>query len=405
MTSQSNRLLTPAVIVAALGYFVDIYDLVLFSIVRVPSLRGLGYEGQALFDHGVSLLNHQMIGLLIGGIIWGILGDKRGRLTVLFGSIFMYSVANLANAFVHSIEAYAIWRFIAGVGLAGELGAGITLVAEILPKNRRGLGTTLVAGVGVSGAILAGVIAEFFNWRTCYIIGGTLGLALLFLRIGVRESGMFSNLKATQVARGHFLSLFKKWDLTRRYLACVLVGIPIWYVIGILVTFSPEFALATGSSSAISGGRAILFTYLGLVLGDIGSGLLSQRLQSRKRALYVFVSMTTLFVLAFFLLRDLSEVSFYLLCVCLGTSVGYWAIFVTVAAEQFGTNLRATTATTIPNFVRGSVVPLTLTFTALKPSMGLLSSGAAVGAATLVIAFFAIHNLNETFSHDLDFIE
>jgi predicted MFS family arabinose efflux permease len=394
------------ILVAALGYFVDIYDLILFSIVRVPSLTSLGLSGEALLESGVLLLNMQMFGMLVGGIAWGVMGDRKGRLSVLFGSIVLYSLANIANAFVQDVTTYAALRFIAGVGLAGELGAGITLVAEILPKEVRGYGTTLVASVGVMGAVVAVMVGDAFDWRIAYIVGGVMGLALLILRIGVFESGLFEDVKQrASVSRGNFFALFAKPARTRRYLSVVLVGLPIWYVIGILITFAPELGAAVGVHPTPSAARAVLFAYLGLTAGDLASGLISQWLRSRKRALGIFLGLTTACVLVYFAPFAKPLGLFYGLCFALGASIGYWAVFVTVASEQFGTNLRATSTTTAPNFVRGAVVPVTLLFQALREPFGLSMAGLTVGLMTIAIALVALWGLEETFGRDLDFVE
>jgi MFS family permease len=375
------------VIVAALGYFVDIYDLVLFSIVRVPSLKSLGLSGQELIDKGVFLLNMQMAGMLIGGIIWGVLGDRKGRLKIMFGSIFLYSVANMANGMVTSLPAYAALRFIAGVGLAGELGAGVTLVSEVLHKSIRGYGTMLVASVGVSGAILANLIANAYDWRNAFYIGGVLGLLLLITRISVAESGMFKAMEEkTGMSRGNMLALFTDRRRFLRYLNSILIGVPIWFVVGTLITFSPEFAKALGTTGPVSAGNAVMFCYLGLIFGDLSSGLLSQLLKSRKKVILIYMLLTIAGIALYFLQGSRSPAFFYGVCLALGFAVGYWAIFVTVAAEQFGTNLRATVATTVPNFV--------------------LEGGAlAVGAICLVAGFVALASLEETFHKDLDYFE
>ena len=393
------------ILVAALGYFVDIYDLILFSIVRVPSLTSLGLSGDALLESGVLLLNMQMAGMLVGGIAWGVMGDRKGRLSVLFGSIVLYSLANIANAFVQDVSTYAALRFIAGVGLAGELGAGITLVAEILPKDIRGYGTTLVASVGVMGAVAAVMVGDAFDWRVAYTVGGVMGLALLVLRIGVFESGLFEDVKQRSISRGNFFALFAKPARTRRYLSVVLVGLPIWYVVGILITFAPELGKAVGVTPPPSAARAVLFAYLGLTAGDLASGLLSQWLRSRKRALGIFLGLTTTCILIYFAPFEKPLGFFYALCFALGTSIGYWAVFVTVASEQFGTNLRATSTTTAPNFVRGAVVPVTLLFQALREPFGLQAAGLSVGMLTVAIALIALWGLEETFGRDLDFVE
>jgi MFS family permease len=393
------------VLVSALGYFVDIYDLILFGIVRVASLTELGVKGDELIKTGVYLLNMQMAGMLIGGIVWGIWGDKKGRLSVLFGSIFLYSAANFANAFVTSVDMYALLRFIAGVGLAGELGAAITLVSEVMPKETRGYGTALVATIGVSGAIGAAIVGDLFSWQTAYIIGGLLGLILLLMRIKMYESGMFKSLQTSNVGRGKFLKLFTSRDRFLRYLYCILIGLPIWYVVGILITFSPEFGKVIGVREPISAGKSIMFTYLGLIFGDFASGFLSQLMKSRKKVVGIFIFLTSIFMLIYLFITGLTIFLFYTLCVLMGFSIGYWAVFVTTASEQFGTNLRSTVTTTVPNFIRGSVVPITLVFDALRNSMGMIYSALIVGVVSVLIALYALFYLKETYGTDLNFLE
>ncbi|MFO0752098.1 MAG: MFS transporter [Thermodesulfovibrionales bacterium] len=393
------------VVVASLGYFVDIYDLVLFSIVRVPSLKSLGLQGQELLDTGVFILNMQMAGMLLGGILWGVLGDKKGRLKILFGSIFLYSLANAANGLTATVGQYAALRFIAGIGLAGELGAGVTLVAEILPKESRGYGTMMVASVGVTGAILANYIAEHFDWRTAYYIGGGLGMFLLALRVSAYESGMFTQMAGKDISRGDFFSLFTRRERFFRYLKSILIGVPIWFVVGILITFSPEFGRALHIAAPVSAGKAVMYCYLGLVLGDFSSGLLSNYLRSRRKAVFLFIVLICVSLGAYFALDGASTAAFYAVCGALGFAGGYWAVFITIAAEQFGTNLRATVATTVPNFVRGMVVPITFLFQAAKSHFGILQGGAAVGGICILLALYALHRLDETFTKDLDYIE
>ena len=393
------------VLVAALGYFVDIYDLILFLIVRVKSLRGLGVPAAELLDKGVLLLNLQMIGMLTGGLLWGILGDKRGRLSVLFGSIFLYSVANIANGFVHTVPEYAALRLIAGIGLAGELGAGITLVSEVMSREGRGWGTTVVAGVGLCGAIVAALVGAAFPWQTAYIVGGVLGLALLALRVGLRESGMFQGVRETAVARGSFLLLFATAARAKRYASVILVGMPIWFTISILVGLSPELSHAMGLRETPDPGRAVMLFYIGASLGDFSSGFLSQLLRSRKKVLGIFLTLTALAIALYFAIGGSSLTALYACCAALGAATGYWAVFVTVASEHFGTNLRATATTTAPNFVRGSVVPMTAAFQALKGPLGVTGSAMVVGGTALGIAAVALLALDETFGRNLDFIE
>lgn len=394
-----------AILVAALGYFVDIYDLILFSIVRVESLASIGVPKDEILSRGVLLLNMQMGGMLVGGLIWGVLGDKRGRLSVLFGSIVMYSLANIANGFVQTVPQYAALRFIAGIGLAGELGAGITLVSEIMPSHTRGYGTMIVATVGILGAVVASLVGDAFDWRIAYFIGGGMGLALLVLRIGVAESGMFEGIKRTSAARGDFLALIRSPRTRWRYVRVVLVGVPIWYVVGILITFSPEFGRVAGMTTVPAAGRAVMFCYIGLALGDFASGALSQIIRSRNRVVGMFLALTTAFIAIYFTLAHESLTTFYIVCLLLGIGAGYWAVFVTIASEQFGTNIRATATTTAPNFVRGAVVALTLLFDSLRPAMGIRGSAMLVGAIALAIAFVSLWGLEESYGKDLNYLE
>lgn len=404
--SASRRNAIAAVLLAALGYFVDIYDLILFSIVRVASLRDIGVAPEAMMDTGLLLINIQMAGMLLGGLLWGILGDKKGRLSVLFGSIAMYSVANIANGFVDTVPAYAVWRFIAGIGLAGELGAGITLVCELMPKETRGYGTMIVAGVGIAGGVVAGLVGDWFGWRNAYFIGGGMGLALLTLRVGVYESGIFDKvLKDSSVRRGDFLMLFATKDRVLRYLSCIALGVPVWFVIGILATFAPEFGKALEMPELPTGSRAVMWLYAGCAIGDFASGGLSQWLRSRKKAALVFVVATAFTSAAYLNLNGASLGTFYMVCGLLGFFSGYWAVFVTIASEQFGTNIRATATTTVPNFVRGSLVGVSALFQVLKPDQGILAAAGIVSALCFALALFSLMGLRETFGKDLDYLE
>jgi putative MFS transporter len=393
------------VIVAALGYFVDIYDLLLFGIVRVSSLRSLGIDEANMLDQGESLIRWQMAGLLIGGLVWGIMGDKKGRLSVLFGSILLYSVANIANGFVTTVDQYAALRFIAGIGLAGELGAGITLVAEILPIRLRGYGTTLVAAVGLMGAVLANYIASSFDWRIAYFIGGGLGLLLLLARVSIFESGVFLKLKDKKVQRGNFLQLLNNKVRLTKFLGCIFIGLPIWFVIGILITFSPEFAKALGIADPVKAGDAIMYSYLGLALGDIVTGFISNALRSRKKVILLFTIMTIAFIILYLFMPVLTRPFFYATCFVMGVGIGYWAMCVTIAAEQFGTNLRSTVATTVPNFIRFTVVPLTFMFKFMRDQVGVIYGALAVGLFTIAVAFIALKFIDETYTRDLNFVE
>ncbi|NUP10648.1 MAG: MFS transporter [Polyangiaceae bacterium] len=401
-----------AVVVAALGYFVDIYDLVLFSILRVPSLEGLGVAAADQTRVGSLLLNLQLAGMLLGGVALGVLGDKRGRLTIVFGSIVLYSIANLANAFITSVTEYAVLRFLAGFGLAGELGAGITLVSELLPKSRRGIGTTIVASVGLSGALAAGALAEFlirnygaYGWRIAYGVGGVIGLFLLVLRVGVLESTLFHRASAADAPRGDVRLLIRPWPRFVRFARIVLVGMPIWFAGGVLFVFAPEIGLSLGLPVKPTGGRTIFWGYLGVVVGDLASGALSQALASRKRVVGAFLVMLAVALGALLTFGGRSVPTFYGLIAFVGFATGYWVVFVTTASEQFGTNLRATVTTSAPNFVRATAIPVTSLWLAIKGPLGVIPATAVVGVTCIVIGFAALWDMQESFHADLDTLE
>ena len=402
-----------AVLVAALGYFVDIYDLVLFSILRVPSLQALGVPKDELTATGGLLLNAMLAGLMAGGLFFGVLGDRRGRLAVLFGSILVYSLANLANAFVVSVPQYAALRFLAGFGLAGELGAGITLVAELLPARSRGLGTTLVATVGLTGAVAASLLAEALlqslgpgsGWRVAYGLGGGMGLLLIVLRLGVLESGLFARAKAADAPRGDVRMLVRPWERLVRFVRVIVAGMPIWYAGGVLFVFAPEIGGALGLTDRPTGARTILWAYSGVVLGDLASGVLSHRVGSRRRILMGFLCALGCAVGALLAFGGRSLGTFYALIFVVGIATGYWVIFVTTAAEQFGTNLRATVTTSAPNFVRGTAIPVTATWFLLKPAMGVIPATLAVGMACVALGLWAVWGMRESFGADLDWLE
>lgn len=422
---ERNSLTSPfniIVIVAALGYFVDIYDLILFQVIKTPSLMDLGLTGQALTDAGLTLMNWQMMGMLIGGILWGILGDKKGRVSVLFGSILMYSIANIANAFVHDLNTYAFLRLIAGIGLAGELGAGITLVSETMTQRHRGYGTMIVVSFGVLGAVAANLVAlngsffvdmfhqttgkVFAGWQVAYIIGGILGLFLLILRMGAYESHMYVSLETEKVSRGNFFSLFKTSERTMRYVYCIAIGVPIWYMIGVLIALARDISSAKGLTDVVTG-NAVMYFYLGTAFGDFMSGYLSQVFRSRKK-IVLFYLLLTVIAVPYYLYNHVTDpLVFYWICAFLGFAAGYWAVFVTIASEQFGTNIRSTVTTTVPNFVRGSLVLLTLFLSFLQKSLhiDIITACLIVGIVSLSIAFWALSRLKETYHKDLNYTE
>jgi MFS transporter, putative metabolite:H+ symporter len=405
--------LNATVIVAALGYFVDVYDLVLFLIIGGTSLKDLGISSENSIPDFQYLLDIQMIGMLIGGVFWGILGDKKGRLSVLFGSIIMYSIANVANGFVAELSfststqvmtMYSILRFIAGFGLAGELGAGITLVSEIMDKKTRGFGTMIIASVGVTGAVVAALVGKL-GWELAYFIGGGLGFSLLFLRIGVIESGMFKNIHHQDVRQGNFFFIFKKKERILRYINSILIGLLVWFIIGILIGRAPLIAGLLKVEGKIDKGFCVMMCYVGLVFGDICSGMISQILKSRKKSLFIFYGLCLIFVVTYLNLYQASSAVFYTVIFCLGFSVGFWAVFVTMASEQFGTNLRATVTTTVPNFVRGSLVLVALFFDTLAKSYDIITTAYIVTIVLVIISSISLFLLKETFGKDLNYLE
>ncbi|MBP7821979.1 MAG: MFS transporter [Saprospiraceae bacterium] len=406
MIDKKNIGISTIIVVAALGYFVDIYDLILFGVVRNPSLIELGYSGEQLVSKGVFLFNFQMLGMLIGGVLWGVLGDKKGRVSVLFGSIFMYSAANILNGFVTNINVYGLLRFVAGIGLAGELGAGITLVTESMPIEKRGWGTTIIVTFGALGAVVAALVADNFDWRTSYFVGGGLGIILLFLRVGIFESGMYKKMTHDEsIFKGDFFKLFSPKERFLKYLSCILVGLPIWFTIGILIIFSPEIGTALGLPEKVNASQSIMFAYIGLSLGDLLSGTISQLLRSRRKVVFSFI-IALICTIGYFFFGTINSMNgFYLLCFALGVSSGYWALFVTIAAEQFGTNLRSTVTSTVPNFVRGAVIPITSAFLYIKGHVGIVNSSLIVGAICILLAIIGMMKLNESFTRNLSFYE
>ncbi len=413
-SQNTQKIINATVIVAALGYFVDVYDLILFLIIGKTSLAELypNWNSAQILENFQHLLDLQMLGMLVGGIAWGIIGDKKGRLAVLFGSIICYSLANLANAFVTDMRTYEILRFIAGFGLAGELGAGVCLVAELMDKNKRGLGTMIVASVGVLGAVAAALVSQFISWQTSYLIGGILGLGLLVLRMGTFESAMFKKERDSTIRMGNFGMMFSNRERFSRFLMAILLGLPTWFVIGLLVARAPEIAKALHVQGAempgtIAQHMCILLAYAGLVLGDLASGTTSQLLRSRKQAFALFYILCTITMITYLNLNNVSSTVFYSFIFMLGFSVGFWALFVTNASEQFGTNLRATSAISVPNFARGSLVPIAWIYKQVMIVTGgsMIASFFWVGGGIMLITFITLYFVKETFSRDLDFYE
>jgi len=405
-TAKIGRNVIFLVLVASLGYFVDIYDLLVFSIVRTPSLLAIGVKAADVKAVGVTIINWQMFGLLVGGLLWGIIGDKLGRIRVLFGSILMYSIANFINGRVTGVEEYIIVRFIAGVGLAGELGAGITLVTETMQTTKRGYGTMIVSVIGLFGAAAANLVAKDLDWHWAYYVGGILGIFLLLLRLGTFESGLYKDIESREVSRGNFFMLFSSFKRFIKYLYCILVGSANWFVIGILITLAPEFGKALGATAPLNAGDGVFYSYIGIAIGGIFAGLLSQVTHSRRLTVVVFVIISAISAACYLSARNITPSEFIWLALFLGFGVGYWPIFVTIPAEQFGTNIRATVTTTVPNFIRASLIPINAAFAALTASYGsMITAGYILMGILSLIALFAVSQLKETFHTELDYLE
>ena len=410
MQQKQYGIFSLPVIIGALGFFVDIYDLLLFNIVRRASFKDLGVSEAAMKDVGESVLSWQMIGLTIGGILWGIMGDKKGRKNVLFGSILIYSLATIANGFVTSVDQYTLMRFIAGLGLAGELGASITLTSELLPKEKRGIGAAIIATSGVMGTITAYFVYNLSgeNWRLCYFIGGGMGLALLFLRIRVLESGMYDSAKSTKVQMGNFFMFLNNRERFFRYLRAITIGLPVWYVIGVLISFSDEFAKRFGIEG-FDQPKALMLQYVALAFGDLGAGLFSNYIKSRKKTLFIYYSILSVFIFLFFALKGGGNAfNMYLLCMGLGFGSGISVLYITMSAEQFGTNLRATAAISIPNLVRGFLPLILILFKFLRSEKAFdnyITAAWITGVVIIATGFISVLYTKETFAKELDYVE
>jgi putative MFS transporter len=404
VSAKATRNVIFLVVVASLGYFVDIYDLMIFSIVRVKSLHDIGIADSDIRSQGVYVINMQMWGLILGGILWGVLGDKLGRIKVLFGSILLYSLANFANGMVHDINSYAIIRFIAGVGLAGELGAGITLVSETLSKGKRGYGTMIISVIGLLGAVAAGAAGKY-DWRTAYYIGGALGMILLFLRMGTFESGLYKDVAKTKISKGNIFILFTNWKRFLKYLYCILIGAPIWFVVGIIITLAPEFEKVLKAKDTLSAGTGVVLFFAGAAIGNIIAAIIAQITRSRKITMLLFLVANAISVVIYLNAVGITSQQFTLLCLLIGVTGGYLATLVTISAEQFGTNIRATVTTSVPNFVRGTIIPINAVFSLLLVHYDMIKSSYIMIFALTIIALLALSQLRESFNNNLDYVE
>jgi putative MFS transporter len=405
MTKLSRFNIFLVLFVASFGYFVDVYDLWVFAAVRVASLKDLGVPTAEIMPTGILLLNLQMGGMLLGGILFGVLGDRMGRTRVMFFSILTYSLATLANAFVPNVETYAVLRFLSGIGLAGELGLGATLISEILPKEKRGLGVGVLVGFGVMGPMAAGLAAQAFDWKTCYLIGGILGLALLALRVRVAESPIFQEAEKTATRQGDLRLMFESPTRLWRFLGCVALGLPTWLVFGILITFSEEI-LGSLSLPALAAPILLVYCNIAMPIGNFVTIGVSQYFKNRRWVMAGFTLFALVGVMALFLLpRPLSPFEVKIVYMVITFAAGSWVLMAVIAAESFGTNLRATAATAVPNFARASVIPMTLGLQALKPHMPLGDAVMILMGLCFILPLIALWRLKETFGKPLNYFE
>ncbi len=402
----SHKAITLGIIVSALGFFVDLYDIMALAAIGETSLKAIGVAAENIKNDINYLQSMQMLGMLIGGFLWGIIGDKYGRLKVLFGSIILYSFFTFLNAFVTGTGQYAACRFLAGLGLAGELGAGITLVSEQMKKEKRGLGPAIIAGFGVLGAIVAVFIGKYADWRTVYITGGVLGFLLLILRIGVVESGLFTIAKTSKISKGNFLIILRNWNYLKKFLCILLVGIPGWFVNGVMMQFSNYISSSMGMNPLPDKGKVIIYFFIALSLGDVLGGLVSQWLKSRKKSMYIFLSLHLLMLILFFTIGKNSAQLYYIIFAGLGLSVGFVIQLFTLAAEQFGTNIRTLVTSSGLNLVRGWVIPLGALFAWMNDSLHIIEwkVAAIIAFSVAAVSFWALSQLDETFNNELEFV-
>lgn len=404
--SLSSTRIAVVVLVASLGYAVDVFDIVLFSIFRIQSLSSMGLDSEQALSWGVYILNMQLFGMVLGGIAWGVLGDKIGRMQVLFASILMYSAANIINAYIQDPNSYAWCRFFAGIGLAGEAGAAVTLVSELMSRTKRGIGTVIVASAGTVGAVLGCVAGEYLEWRTAFLLGGIMGLALLVLRVSVVESAMFNALKSSHdVSRGSLLLLVNSRQRFTRYLACILAGLPLFFCFYTAIAYSPEIARALGIQGSVAINRASLVCFIAMTIGDLCSGVISQKLHSRRTTLFFFTGIAAVGTALLLTLSGASPSLYYTVCGFIGFGLGYWSVFLTTAAEQFGTNIRSTVTSTVPNFLRAAPILMTTATLAMKPHIGYIEALWCVGALSFALSFYGIIRMTETFGVDLNYVE
>jgi MFS family permease len=404
-TAQYSRKDILMISVAALGYFVDLYDMLIFSSERVEALGSIGVAKQKMGEVGLMLQNYQMLGLVIGGFLFGILADKFGRLRVLFASILLYSVANIGNAFVTNVPAFAVARLIAGIGLAGELGVALSWISESLKPQQRTIATTIVSAFGLLGGVVAAIMATHFHWQTSYMIGGIMGLVLLAFRVSLNESKLFEQTRQSSAKKGNLFQLLSNKKQLKKFVLCVLSGAPAFVLLSIYVTLAPEFGAAFGITEQISVAHGIMVFLIVFAMSDVACGLLSKIMRKRKTPLLIFACLQILSIGYYLLVPPQTVEAFYFRCMLLGFSAGYWGILITNSLEQFGTNIRATVATSTPSLIRGMTIPASIFFTVVSKQTSLVTAGAIVGFSLVAISIVSILLLDDKFENDLNFME
>jgi MFS transporter, putative metabolite:H+ symporter len=381
------------------GYFIDIFDLVLFSTLRISSFEELKITDPTYWT--VVFFNLQMTGILVGGIFWGKMADIKGRSWSFMGTILVFSIANIINGLTSSLTVYGICRFIAGFGLAGEMGSGIALICEKVPDEKRSLYLGFVSSLGCIGAVLSGWLGDIVYWRYLFIGSGFAGILLTLLRKNLLEPDLFRKTATLNIPRGQWKTLFQSPPDLIRFILLIFLGIPMWYIIGILWSFSTEMTSTIGLNIFTSG-QAILWGYVGVWMGDMLMPFVSQFLKSRIFTIQICLIMMLLGVIYLFQFQPHSLLSFQLTHIFLGFTIGYWAVYATLCGESFGTNIRALTSTSLPSLIRFSSIPMMIIYQYGRDENE-LNIALGMGLTVLCISMITTYFIKDTFQKDIDF--
>lgn len=413
-TKHKEQSIALLILVASLGYFVDAYDLIIASVVRSSAIVELGLAQVGTPEHTkyAQLFEYvQSAGILLGGIIFGVYSDKKGRKKALYYSIAIYSIANILNGLLSASvpfvgTVYCILRFICGFALAAELSIGIVMISETMKAKHRGYGTMIVVSFGILGAVLAAVLFEFIgiHWQTLYLIGGIAGVLLLIFRFSVKETNPFLDLENQESERGSWVMIFKNRRLLKILFNAILLGFPIYFFISIPIKFATDYGKELGLT--IKGTIPIIVFYIAMSVSDIIANYLCQLFENRKKVLYFYLGLCTISVfLLHFYPPTTPEQYFYLFSPLMGFASGYWALLITFTNEQIGTNIRSTYTTAVPNVVRSLFIPIQLLLTVLQPTFGTSTSVFYIGVLAVILALLGLYSLKETWGKNLKFID